>query len=218
MSVESESQVDQLEQALLSQAQSLAQEELRNAEVACSRIRNEAAARLKLLEERETLAAKSDAERLVRRQTQAEETRLSGELDRLRWTLSETVLSQVKEALGALTQDPEHYFPVLSGFLAEAARELPPGPLVAEVNGADLDRLRPLWPEWLHQTAPDRQVELAAHGLPSLGGIRIRTADNRVRLDQTFEARLNRLAEDLARSAMEKLFAGKPNLDQLIQL
>jgi V/A-type H+-transporting ATPase subunit E len=170
------------------------------------------------LEERETLAAKSDAERLVRRRTQTEETRLSGDLDRLRWTLSETILSRVKEALGALTQDTEHYFPVLSGFLAEAARELPPGPLVAEVNGSDLDRLRPLWPKWLRQTVPDRQVELATHGLPSVGGIRIRTADNRARLDQTFEARLTRLEEDLARSAMEELFAGRPNIDQLIQL
>jgi V/A-type H+-transporting ATPase subunit E len=216
--MESESQVDQLEQVLLSQAQSLAQEELRNAVVACSRIRSEAAARLRLLEERETLAAKSDAERLVRRRIQADETRLSGELDRLRWTLSETILSRVKDALSALTQDPEHYLPVLSGFLAEAARELPLGPLVAEVNGTDLDRLRPVWPKWYRQAAPDRQVELAAHGLPSVGGMRIRTADNRVRLDQTFEARLTRLEEDLARSAMEQLFAGKPILDQLIQL
>jgi V/A-type H+-transporting ATPase subunit E len=216
--MESESQVAQLEKALLSQAESLAREELRNVVVACSRIRSEAAARLKLLEERETQAAKSDAERLLRRRMQSEETRLSGELDRLRWTLSETILSQVKEALGALTQDTEHYLPVLSGFLAEAARELPPGPLVAEVNGADLDRLRPLWPEWLRSTVPDRKVELAAHDLPSVGGMRIRTADNRVRLDQTFEARLTRLKDDLARSAMEQLFAGKPNLDQLIQL
>jgi vacuolar-type H+-ATPase subunit E/Vma4 len=39
-----------------------------------------------------------------------------------------------------------------------------------------------------------------------------------VRLDQTFESRLARLAEDLARSTMEQLFAGRPNLDQLIQL
>jgi vacuolar-type H+-ATPase subunit E/Vma4 len=61
-------------------------------------------------------------------------------------------------------------------------------------------------------------VELAAHGLPSVGGMRIRTADNRVRMDQTFEARLTRLEENLARSAMEQLFSGRPNLDQLIQL
>lgn len=214
----SESQVDQLEQVLLGQAQSLAREELHNAEVASNRIRSEAAARLKLLEERETLAAKSDAERLVRRRIQAEETRLSGELDRLRWTLSETILSRVRDALGALTQDQGRYLPVLSGFLAEAARSLPPGPLVAEVNGTDLDRLRPLWPEMVRRDAVGRQVELAAHGLPSLGGMRIRTTDNRVRLDHTFEARLTRLAEDLARMAMEQLFAGRPNLDQLIQL
>jgi V/A-type H+-transporting ATPase subunit E len=216
--MDNEAQVTQLEQALLNQAKSLAREESRNAEVACNRIRSEAAARLKLLEERETLAAKSDAERLVRRRIQAEETRLSGELDRLRWTLSETILSRVREALGDLARDHERYMPVLSGFLAEAAQSLPPGPLVAEVNGNDLERLHPRWSQFVRQAAPDREVELAGHGLPSVGGMRIRTADNRVRLDQTFESRLIRLAEDLARIAMEQLFAGKPNLDQLIQL
>jgi V/A-type H+/Na+-transporting ATPase subunit E len=216
--MENESQVSQLEAALLSQAQTLAREELRNAEVVCNRIRSEAAARLKLLEERETLSAKADAERLFRRRIQAEETHLSSELDRLRWTLSEAVLSKVKNALQALAQDQLRYFEVMSMFLAEGARTLPAGPLVAEVNATDLNRLRPVWADFSRKAAPDRKLDLAGHDLPSIGGMRIRTEDNRVRLDQTFESRIARLEEDLARIAMEQLFSGRPNLDQLIQL
>jgi V/A-type H+/Na+-transporting ATPase subunit E len=216
--MENESQVSQLENALLNQAQTLAREEMRNAEVVCNRIRTEAAARLKLLEEREILSAKTDAERQLRRRIQAEETRLSGELDRLRWTLSETVLTKVKEALHDLTQDADRYFPVLAGFLSEAARTLPAGVLVAEVNAVDLDRLHPIWVDFISKAAPDRKVELAGHGLSSIGGMRIRTEDNRARLDQTFETRFERLKTDLARVVMEQLFSGRPDLDQLIHL
>jgi V/A-type H+-transporting ATPase subunit E len=216
--MEDESQVSQLETALLKQAKSLAHEELHNAEVVCNRIRSEAAARMKLLEEREILSAKSDAERLFRRRVQAEEAHLSGELDRLRWTLSEAVISKVKEALVELARDPDRYIPQLSEFLAEAARALPDGTLVAEVNAADLNRLHSQWEDFARKAAPGRKVLLASHGLPSIGGMLIRTEDNRVRLDQTFEARMTRLQDDIARCAMEKLFSGRPNLDQLIQL
>lgn len=216
--MQNESQLSQLESALLNQAQTLAREELRNVEAVCDRIRSEAAARLKLLEERETLSAKSDAERLFRRRVQAEQTRLAGELDRLRWTLSEAVLSKLNEALVELTQDQERYHAVLSAFLAEAAHALPPGSLVAEVNAADLNRLHPQWEVFSAKAAPGRQVKLDSHGLPSIGGMRIRTGDNRARLDQTFESRMARLKQDIARVAMEKLFSGQPDLDQFIQL
>jgi V/A-type H+-transporting ATPase subunit E len=62
------------------------------------------------------------------------------------------------------------------------------------------------------RAAPGRTVVLAGHGLPSIGGIRVRLADNRARLDQTFEARLARLADELARVAMEHLFASASGL------
>jgi hypothetical protein len=46
--------------------------------------------------------------------------------------------------------------------------------------------------------------------------MRIRLADNRARVDQTFEARQTRLADELARVAMEQLFASAPDLDSLV--
>jgi hypothetical protein len=41
-------------------------------------------------------------------------------------------------------------------------------------------------------------------------------ADGRAQLDQTFEARQARLADELARVAMERLFASAPDLGTLV--
>jgi vacuolar-type H+-ATPase subunit E/Vma4 len=214
--MEPESQISQLEQALLHQAETLAREQHQNAEAACERIRSEMAEKLKLAEEREVLAAKVEAERRLRRQTQAAETRLSAELDRLRWTLTESTLSEMKGAFKALEQDEARYLKVLEDWLAAAAQALPAGDLVAEVRPEDERRLAKVWDQMAARAAPGRAVTLTSHGQPSLGGIRVRLANNRAQMDQTFEARQMRLAEDLARVAMERLFASAPDLGTLI--
>lgn len=214
--MEADSQVSQLEQALLEQARTLAREFLQNAESARAHILAESAEKLKLAGEHEVLTAKVEAERLVRRQGQAAETRLAAELDRLRWALTESTLSEVKIAFRQLVQDETRYLGVLEAWLAAAAQALPPGDLVAEVRPEDEKRLQPLWKEMLARAAPGRAVTLAMHSQPTEGGIRVRLADNRAQLDQTFEARRARLADELARVAMERLFASAPDLGTLI--
>lgn len=214
--MDTDAQVTQLEQALLQQAETLAREHLQNAESARARILAESAEKLKLAEAREVLAAKVEAERLVRQQTQAAETRLAAELDRLRWALTEATLAEVKIAFRRLVQDEARYLKTLEAWLATAAHALPSGDLVAEVRPEDEQRLARPWPDLVARVAPGRSVVLAAHGLPSEGGIRVRLADNRARLDQTFEARQARLADELARVAMERLFASAPDLGTLV--
>jgi V/A-type H+/Na+-transporting ATPase subunit E len=214
--MEADAQVSQLEQALIHQAETLAREQHQNAEAARARILAESAEKLKLAEEREILAAKVEAERRVRRQTQAAETRLAAELDRLRWALTEATLSGVKTAFQQLVQDEPRYLGVLEAWLAAAAQVLPAGDLVAEVRPEDERRLAPVWTEVAARAAPGRKVTLVSHGQPSDGGIRVRLTDNRARLDQTFEARQARLADELARVSMERLFASTPDLGTLI--
>lgn len=214
--MEADAQVSQLEQALLQQAESLAREQLQNAESARARIQAESVDRLKLVEEREILAAKVEAARLARRQIQAAETRLAAELDRLRWALTEATLSELRTRFRALVQDEARYFAILEAWLAAAAQALPPGDLVAEVRPEDERRLAPLWQEMAARAAPGRTVGLATHGLASEGGIRVRLANNRAQLDQSFEARQARLADELARVAMERLFASAPDLGTLV--
>ena len=214
--MEADAQVSQLEQALLQQAETLAREQLQNAEAARARILAESAEKLRLAGERDVLAAKVEAERLVRRHTQAAETRLAAELDRLRWALTEATLAGVKTAFRQLVQDETRYLELLEAWLAAAAQALPPGDLVAEVRPEDERRLAPQWAEIAARAAPRRAVTLASRSQPSEGGIRVRLADNRAQLDQTFEARHARLADELARVAMERLFASAPDLGTLI--
>lgn len=214
--MDADAQVSQLEQALQQQAESLAREQLQNAEATRARILAESAEKLKLAEEREVLAAKVEAERLVRRQTQAAETRLAAELDRLRWALTQATLAEVKTAFRKRVQDEARYRQTLEAWLGAAAQALPPGDLVAEVRAEDAQRLAPIWAELAARAAPGRSVSLVPHGQPSEGGLRVRLADDRARVDQTFEARQARLADELARVAMERLFASAPDLGTLI--
>jgi V/A-type H+-transporting ATPase subunit E len=216
MSMEAEAQVTQLEQALIRQAESLAREQRERAESGRTRILNEVSEKIRLAEEREVMAAKAEAEKIVRRHTQAAETRLAAELDRLRWALTEASLSGVKLAFQELVSNDEDYLAVVERWLAAAVQALPSGDLVAEVRGSDQHRIAPVWADMVARAAPGRKVELATHGKISEGGIRVRLADNRAQLDQTFEARQSRMADELARVAMERLFASTPDLGSLV--
>jgi len=214
--MDTDAQVTQLEQALIRQAESLAREQRERADSGKARILNEASDKIRLAEEREVMAAKVEAEKHVRRQAQAAETRLAAELDRLRWALTEATLSGVQMAFQELVDDDERYLEVLEQWLAAAAKDLPPGDLVAEVRPADQPRLARDWARIIERAAPGRKVELSVHNQISEGGIRVRLADNRARLDQTFEARQSRQADELARVAMERLFASAPDLGTLV--
>ena len=152
--MEADAQVSQLEQALLRQAETLAREQRQNAESAKARILKEATDRLLLSEQREILAAKAEAERMVRRQLQAAETHLAAELDRLRWALTESALSGVRSAFQKLVEDNQRYLEAIEQWLAAAAQALPPGDLVAEARAADQQRLASVWTDLAARAAP----------------------------------------------------------------
>ncbi|MCB1831331.1 MAG: ATPase, partial [Gammaproteobacteria bacterium] len=84
-------QVEELEQAILAQANRLASEYRERAERSRDNILREAGERLHLREEREVLLAKAKAERAYRRRVQANELQLRKEMDHLRWNLVEEV-------------------------------------------------------------------------------------------------------------------------------
>jgi len=214
--MEADTQVSQLEAALLRQAETLAREHRQNGEAARARIGDEAAERLKLAAEREVLAAKVEAERIVRRQIQVAEARMAGELDRLRWALTEATLAGVQQAFRSLVADRQRYLVVLEAWLNAAATALPAGDLIVETRPADQAMLARDWAQIAARAAPGRQIALDTHSQISEGGIRILLADRRAQIDHTFEGRRARLAEELARAAMERLFASAPNLGTLV--
>jgi hypothetical protein len=204
--MDANAQVSQLEAALLHQAETLVREQRQNTEAARIRILQETAEGLRLTEEREVAAAKAAAERQVLRQVQAAEARLAADLDRLRWALTEATLAGVLLAFQQLVGDDKRYLDVLESWLADAARALPPGDLVAEVRPADQPRLAADWASIIGRAAPRRRIELQTRSQISAGGILVRLADNHAQIDHSFEGRQSRLADELARVAMERLF------------
>jgi V/A-type H+-transporting ATPase subunit E len=204
--MDADAQVSQLEAALLHQAETLVREQRQNTEAARARILKEMADGLRLAGEREVALAKAEAERKVLRQVQAAEARQAAEVDRLRWALTEAALAGVRSAFQQLVGDDKRYPAVLEAWLADAARALPSGDLVAEVRPADQQRLALEWANIVARAAPGRRIELQSHGQISEGGVRVRLADNRAQIDHTFEGRQSRLADELARVAMERLF------------
>lgn len=196
--------VNELEQAILARAERLAEQYRQQAQAGRTEILRDAAAKLRLREEREVLVAKSLAERAYRRQVQSHELKLQARLDQLRWNLVTEVLDAVQEQLQALVQDEARYLAMLHDFLRTAAAQLAPQELVVELNQADHERLAPEW-ESFAAAVPDKQITLAPHPIECLGGLRLRSADNRMRLDNTFEGRIHRLKSRLYQAIQERL-------------
>ena len=217
ISMDTEPHITQLEQALLEQADTLAREQQANAVATRERIVAESTEKLRLAEEREVLAAKIDAERLVKRQTQAAESQMMLELDQLRWALTASALDAVDQAFQRLTQDRNAYRAVLEAWLQAAVAALPEGELIAEVCADDEHWLQSEWDALVARAAPTHVVRLQALSESSLGGLRVRLVNNRVQVDQTYEARRARLADELALLTLERLFASTPDLELILK-
>jgi hypothetical protein len=83
-------------------------------------------------------------------------------------------------------------------------------------RGSDQHRLAPVWAE-LSRARGARSKGRTAQPQPAKRGRHPGAiADNRAQLDQTFEARQSRMADELARVAMERLFASAPDLGTLV--
>ncbi|MCB1877436.1 MAG: V-type ATP synthase subunit E [Chromatiales bacterium] len=199
--------VEELQAALMQRAQALAEEHRARGRQGRERVIREESERLRLREDREVLAAKELAERTLRRQVQARELRLQGDLDRLRWEMVESVLQGLPQRLEQFAGDEQRYFDFLGALLARAADALKGRDLVVELNRHDAERLRPRWDEFVATHAPGVRVSLSPEPATGMGGLVVRGKENRVRIDNSFEGRLERLRPDLAQIIIERLFA-----------
>lgn len=197
---------DDLEAALLERARKLADEHLAHAHGIRDQIIEEENQRLRLREEREVLAAKEAAERLYRQRVQASELHLREQWERQRWELIQSAMTQLAERLHAMAGDEDEYLPVLQALLRDAAARIPGRELIAQVNAPDLERLQPRWEAFSREAIEDKTVSLNGEALQCGGGVRVSDKDNRVRVDNTFEGRLERLGEVLHQVISEQLF------------
>jgi len=198
---------EKLEGLLHAQAMDLAEQHLQKGLQASEQIRRELEARLRQLEQGEELRYQLEAEQFGRQILQASKIRVDTELERLRWALVQGVLAEARTRLEKLAENPERYHPVLELYLAEAARIMPAGDLVAELSPRDLESLRPHWERLAGRAAPGRKVALAPLPDHASGGMLVRSEDGGLRIDNTFEGRLARMQDEVLGVIMEKLFS-----------
>lgn len=201
-------QVNDLESAILARANRLAEEYRERAKRSRDNILREAHERLHLREQREVLVAQARAERAYRRRVQASEIRLRKEMDYLRWSLVEGVREQLVDRIRAFVADEARYLPVLKSFIGAAAAIIESDRLVAEMNAEDIRRLQTGWEAFVVDVAGGKAIELSASPLETLGGVLVRTGDNRIRFDNTFEGRMEQLGTRLHQVIIERLFPG----------
>ncbi|MCP3867915.1 MAG: V-type ATP synthase subunit E [Gammaproteobacteria bacterium] len=201
-------EVKQLEAAILERAERLAREYRGRAERGRDHILRDAHEQLKLREEREVLLAKAQAERTYRRRVQANELALHKQMDHLRWNLVEGVRERLVEPIQALTGDDERYLPFLAALLARGAGAIEQQELTAEVNARDQKRLGNDWAGFAAKAVPGKRILLSETPIATLGGIMVRSNDNRIRVDNTFEGRMQRLQGKLHQLIIERLLPG----------
>lgn len=194
-----------LQTALAERARKLAEEHLANGRKARERILAETRQRLHIEEEREVLTAKARAERAYQQRVQAAELGLRAELDRLRRELADAALAELPARLFALVADETRYLPLLRDYLREAAQAIERDELVAQFNARDLQRLQQDWARYAGEAAPNKRLALSPEPLDCIGGVLVISADRDIRVDNTFEGRMDRLGETLQGAVTERL-------------
>ena len=200
-----ETTVETLETALFERARKLADEYLARARQTRERMIEEENERLRLREERETLAAEAEAERLYRRRVQAVELQMQGELDRLRWEQVTAIKQDMSKRFQAFAHSAE-YPQVLQRLLAEAVGAASSDDLVVRVNAADRERLAADWDAQAATLAPGVRLVLDDTPGDFIGGVLVRSADDTVRVDNSFEGRMERFEDRINQAIAESLF------------
>lgn len=199
-------QVEALEKAIFERARALAEEHRQQAERIAEQIRRDAQERRSRFEAKAESRAASRAEREYRRLIQAAEIRLQAELDRMRWGLVESVLRTVEERLQQLRDDTDAYPRLIRRLLSQASKEIAGERLTVRVREGDYERLAGQWQAITVVAAPDKIPALSKQPFPCSGGVLVENEDGRIRMNNTFEGRLERLRPALQRAIVKQLF------------
>lgn len=216
MSAPERERVARLEQAILQRAESLARDKLKQAAESAAKINADAAARLRLREEKEFRAAKVEAEKVYHRIVQAGEIKMQAELDHLRWDLSQALMLKLTDTFLEFIQSTENNFVFLRALLLQAAREIEHNELSAEVNARDYALLQERWQDIETALPAGKKMHLLQSEDPTcLGGVLVYSKDRCIRIDNTFQGRVGHLRNQLLRTVLGRLFAGACHMPSL---
>ncbi len=203
--MDTQTQVAILQSALLERAKALADETVLRGKREAQRIIADAESRLRSREEAEHVSAKARAERAYRQKIQVADIKMRAALDHLRWTHVQQVMDALQGRLAALVEDEQRYLPLLKALITNAARVIEDRELIAAVNARDYTRLQAQWPAIAAEVAPGKNIVLSPECNDCGGGVLVRNAADNIRVDNRFEGRLERLADELQRIIVERL-------------
>ncbi len=198
-------QVQELERAILARAERLAGEYRERANRSRDSILREAAERLRMRESREESIAKTLADRTFRQQVQASELKMQTHLDRMRWNLVQDVERALAGRMQAFSEDLGRYEPWLESLIVRAVTLIEEKSLVVSANARDVHRLAERWETILETLPSHKTVTLSKEPIETLGGVLVASRDRRIRVDNTYEGRLERLRPAVQQVILERL-------------
>jgi V/A-type H+/Na+-transporting ATPase subunit E len=209
-------QVEALERAILARAERLAAEFRERANRGRDSILREEAERLRLREEREEGIARALGERSFRQQVQASELKMQSQLDRMRWNLVQDVEQRLEARMQRFMQDQTAYVTWLQALILGAAARIEREQIIVAVNAQDHQRLYARWDDVTEHLPEGHGATLSDEPVTTLGGVLIRSEDGRIRVDHTFEGRLERLRPRIQQVILERLLPGGLDTGTLI--
>lgn len=208
MASESE-QVKALQQAILERARQLSGEHIAQGRMTRDKILEDAHEKIKLLEQKELLAARLNSDREYQREVQASELRIRAELDRNRWGLVQSMMDKIKRRLVELHEDKKAYRPVFERLLRQGVELVGRPRLVASLGNEDLSRFHDDWQSMVKACCGDEVViRLSPEACHCLGGLRLISEEGDVMIDNTFEGIISRRENELHQLIFERLFSG----------
>ncbi len=200
-------QLEQLENAIRERAQKLADKQIQTAQQQREKIQADSGKRLTQWEEHETELAKATAEQEYRRRVQIRKIEMQADFDQLRWHLIQSVITDLQVHLKQLCQQETIYIDLLKQYLKQATSLLESEELVVVVNAQDYKRLAPQWDEIVKGYVSNKHCRLSPDTEMFIGGLLVRSQDDRIRIDNTFEGIITRFENELYQVITAQLFA-----------
>lgn len=197
-------QVIELEKAILARAQHLVDQYAEQGQRLRESILREANERVRQREQREEAMARALGDRHYRQQVQAAELRLQSNLDRVRWNLVRAVESRLEERMRGLIADSAAYLDFLKALLREGVNHFEIATVHVSCNSRDAELLQAHWAE-IQAEIPFKTLAFDSTPIATLAGVILQSPDGRMRVDHSFEGRMERLRLRLQQVILEHL-------------
>jgi V/A-type H+-transporting ATPase subunit E len=130
---------------------------------------------------------------------------MQSHLDLMRWNLVRDVEQRLEARMRDFMQDEAAYSGWLQSLIIGAAAQIERDAMVVSANGRDHQRLFARWDAIVDQFPRGRTATLSESPIETLGGVLVTSADGCIRVDNTFEGRLDRLRPLIQQVILERL-------------